>query len=478
MNIRKIAELCSKGKYVEILEENLKDAKRLKYTGSLQKRQNNADLLFYFLVACEGLGLYCDYLDILQKYNENDPLKYTNRNKSTVIKMVTFELEALIYCLYNNESEQLGIDYDIPNKIEEELAFLDELVKETGVQYTERQVELKNLYEDYFNGRLPIYTVSFLYPFEPIIENHIFDLSQCLPYISLDVERVPRETDNYTKFTVTAYGLIKPDSFWQGPKWETREKLPPVRKALDIVNMLLLYAVKASPGKMVLPCSIEQVSTVDNMYQYRWDKSGTILGGIITSTDFSSQWVGGNAQWHKFSDEELQITNDALVRSYGSKPFVRIYHNATNLLSAGFNAEAFLLFCSCGEGMIHHWCEEIATIKGIRNEYLSFANEKVSKCDSCGYYNGKESEKPRKDMVRSIYENLTFLQKRDCITKSERNRLKAYFSRLRSNDLRNIISHGADYAVSRKDAENAEKALLDMQQCFLEIEDRLKQESL
>lgn len=468
MKVEEISTLFSKGRFGELIEQHLKEAKSMKYTTNIQERNTNADLLFYFLAACEQCGLYCDYLDVLQKYNENDPIEYTKKDKRTVVKILTFQLESLIYCLYNNYEEQLGIDYDISVKTKEVIAHLDKLVKEVGGQYTKRQIELKALYEDYLENRLPIYVVEFLYPFEPIVKNYTFNLSPCFPYISLEVKNVPRDTDCYTAFVITAYGLIKPDSFWKGPKWETREKFPPVKRSLDVVNMLLLQAVKASPGKMVMPYSIEQVSTV-SMFQYRWDMSEPILRGTITGTDFCSQWIGGNAQWHQFTDEELHKLNDALIDTYNSKSFVTTFHHATNLLSAGFNTEAFLLLCACGEGLTYHWCEEIAESHGILAEYQEFSRSKISKCDLCGYYKGDKDKKPFGAIEPTLYANLTYLKDHNCITKQEQTKLNRLLSKVRNDELRNKTIHGSNYKVSKQEAECSLQALLRMQECFVEI---------
>ncbi len=288
-----IKVLFAQGNWEMILDNYLSRIKDINITNKSEKNHKNIELLYYLLEACMRCGCYCDYLNVLKKYYKVFPADFINSTQQQVMTITTFALEALVYCLYNNEPEKLGLEYNIEEHINKVIDFQDSLIKKYEVDYDKSQLDLRLLFDDYKNRRMPIYTVEYLYPFEPIVEDYIFDLSPCYPYISLEVKKVPRDKDNYTSFKFKAYGLIKPDPWWQGSKWENREKMPSVKKTLPIVNMLLLQAVKASPGKMVVPYSIEQVSTV-SMFQYRWDENEPILRGTITSTDFGAQWVGGN----------------------------------------------------------------------------------------------------------------------------------------------------------------------------------------
>lgn len=214
-------ELFSRGRFFDLVDQYLEQGYKIYPSHDSQKNRKNLDLLYHLLAACQQCGYYCNYLDILEKYNQILPLKHVSRNKQSLIIILDFALESLLYCLYNNESENLGIKYDIPEKIEKVISFQDNLLQECSTLYSKRQTELRNLYEDYKVGKLPIYTVEYLYPFEPVVKDYMFDLTPCYPYISLEVKKVPREKDNYTSFKFKAYGLIKPDTWWRGPKWET-----------------------------------------------------------------------------------------------------------------------------------------------------------------------------------------------------------------------------------------------------------------
>ncbi len=338
-----------------------------------------------------------------------------------------------------------------------------------------RKEELRMLYDDYKNERMPIYAIEYLYPFEPIVTDYTFDLSPCYPYISFEVKKVPRGIDNYTSFKFKAYGLIKPDTVWRGPKYETSTKMYPIKDSLDIANMMLLQAVKASPGKMVLPYSIEQVSTA-SMFQYRWDEKEPILGGTITGTDFTTSWVGGNAQWHQFTDEDMQKLNRQIIKTYNSKPFVTTFHNAVNLLSAGFYLEAFTLLCFCLEGMTYHWFEEISLLHGIFNEYVTYRTTKISPCDTCEFIADSVEKKPCNAMEPSLFANIKFMLQNNCITQNEAKKIQRLIAKIRNDKLRNKTVHGENSKASKKIVEESLQGIMELQNVFVEIAERAVQE--
>lgn len=464
-------ELFSRGRFFDLVDQYLEQGYKIYPSHDSQKNRKNLDLLYHLLAACQQCGYYCNYLDILEKYNQILPLKHVSRNKQSLIIILDFALESLLYCLYNNESENLGIKYDISEKIEKVISFQDNLLQEGSSPYSKRQTELRNLFEDYKAGKLPIYTVEYLYPFEPVVKDYMFDLTPCYPYISLEVKKVPREKDNYTSFKFKAYGLIKPDTWWRGPKWETREKSPPIRKSLEITNMMLLLAVKASPGKMVMPYSINQVSTA-SMFQYRWDEKETILGGTITGTDFTSDWVGGNTPWHQFTDAEMIELNRYIIGTYKNKAFVTTYHHATNLFSAGFYLESFSLLCSCAEGMIYHWFDEIAKNNSIREEYSIFRNKKLSKCDTCEYFSSQTAKKPYDGMPPSIFANIDFFYKKKCITKEDAKKMRRLLLKIRADQLRNSTAHGENSIVNKDTVQDSLDGITELQTLLVEISDK------
>lgn len=468
--LAEISDQFSHGDWDSILENNLNIGKEMQLTNNYEKRS----ILYYLLAACMQRGYYCDYLDVLERYYKIDSNSFFKHKVDTLKTISNYALESLLYCLYNNADENLGIEYNILEQIDKVLCFQDKLSKEPEGYQDKRRGELKALYEDYKNGRTPIYVVEYLYPFEPIIKDYVFNLSPCPPYISIEIKKVPLGENNYTRFKIKAKGLIKPDTWWMGPRWEYREKMPPIKKTLPIVNMILLQAVKASPGKMVLPYSIEQVSTA-SMYQYRYDEQKPILGGTITGTDFSAQFVGENSKWHEFTDDELLRLNQVIVSKYFSKPFVSTFHHATNLLSGGFYLESFLLLCSSCEGMAYYWCEEIAKQCGLGKEYLVFSQEKISKCDSCELFLHSGTNKPYRGMEPSLFDNFTFLVKQKCITAKEAKQLRKYLSKVRNNDLRNHTTHGANNVITQKDVNTSLDALFKLQESFEKITARIRE---
>lgn len=467
-----IFSLFSKGKFDELVGEYLGFVHEVKPSRDPQKRQENAKKVYFVLAACEQCGYYCDYLDVLKKLNELAPLRNPGWNKRDLAVMVDFALESLLYCLLNNSSEDVENKNNISEQIEKVINFQDAIIQEPGSTYfPKRKEELRVLYNDYKNKKMPIYVVEYLYPYEPIIKDYTFDLSSCYPYISLEVKKVSRDIDSYTNFKFKAYGLIKPDTFWRGPRYKTSTKMYPIKDSLKIANIMLLQAIKASPGKLVVPYSIEQVSTA-SMFQYRWDEKEPILNGTITGTAFSAHWVGNNAQWHQFTDEEMQELNKQIANTYNSKPFVTTYHNAVNLLSAGFYLEAFTLSCSCMEGMVYHWFQEISRYNGTFEKYMKYSTSKISPCDVCGFLPDSAKKKPYNGMEPTLFAHVNFMLQNNCITKDEKKNLLRLISKIRNDKLRNKTVHGENSEASKKIAEESLQGIMELQNVFIEIADR------
>lgn len=452
-----ISELYSQKKYNELIRNYLPRVSSMRVSSKVERNEKNTEILYYLLDSCYEKGYYFNLLHILKKLNEIKPVNLVNWNVEQIVFFSNAALESLLYCLMNNDSEKLGITYPIIPKVDDVISFQEELIRDHGVTLGDIPQNLRMVYADYKEGKLPIYTVDFLYPFDPIIPDYVFDLHECYPYISMEVRRVPRDADSLTSFTLKAYGFINTKFDWEGPRWETRHKFPAVKKALPIANLMLLHAVKASPGKMVLPYNIEQVSTV-SMNQYRFDGMHTVFNGLLTGTDFTAQWIGNNCRWHSFTHEEMQELNRRVVATYENKAFVTTFHHATNLLSGGFYTESFLLFCFCCEGLVYHWCGEITKSFGIYDSYIKFAMPK----------NGKR--------FPSLFANLKYLKDRECISKSEFEGLEDYIHKIRNDTLRNKIVHGMKFHASKKDAEQSLNLLLDMQDMFQTIANKCKKE--
>ena len=132
-------ELFSRGRFFDLVDQYLEQGYKIYPSQDSQKNIKNLYLLYHLLAACQQCGYYCNYLDILEKYNQILPLKHVSRNKQSLIIILDFALESLLYCLYNNESENLGIKYDIPEKIEKVISFQDNLLQECSTLYSKRQ---------------------------------------------------------------------------------------------------------------------------------------------------------------------------------------------------------------------------------------------------------------------------------------------------------------------------------------------------
>lgn len=167
----------------------------------------------------------------------------------------------------------------------------------------------------------------------------------------------------------------------------------------------------------------------------------------------------------------------SIISTYSSKSFVTTFHHATNLLSAGFNLEGFLLLCSSCEGMVYHWCEIIADTCGMGDQYRCFSQKKVSKCDDCELFkNTPTKEKRCGEMKPSAFDVVGFLTTNKCISKGESRKIKKYLSKVRNNNMRNDAVHGVNNRIGKKIAEDSLEAVFELQNVFAEIEERLKRQ--
>ena len=150
-------ELFQKGDFFEFINLNLPKIQNIRLG---RKTKNNPQIineLYYTLAACEQCGYYCDYLNVLKKLHELRPIEESNWKPETLILISNFAVEALIYCLYNNQNEQLGLQCDISEQIEKSFAYQDKLIRNQSVELTQRQRDLRELYSDYKNGKAPVY---------------------------------------------------------------------------------------------------------------------------------------------------------------------------------------------------------------------------------------------------------------------------------------------------------------------------------
>lgn len=475
--MQEIVTLYRNKQYDEILKRYLKRVKEIKYGSDERKREKNVELLYYLFGVCAEQGFYLDSIDVLKKLHELRPICFTKWTPEELRFILNAIIEALIYCLINNQIDKLNIKYDIVDEIEKAIVLQDQLCAQFTCANMERQKELRTLYEDYKSGKLPIYTIAFLYPFDPIVPNYVFDLSGCFPYISFEVSQVKRDDDSLTEYKFKAYGFINTRMDWEGPRWSDRTRFHVVAKSLSIVNLMLLHAVKASPGKMITPFSVEQVSTISSVFQYRYDGIQSIEGGLVTGTDFRAHWIGNNAKWHEFTSDEMQELNRRIVNTYDNKPFVSIFHHATNLLSAGFYNESFLLLCACCEGMFYHQCTELAKTAGIEKEYVEFSNSKKSRCAECELNKDNSKKIIDSGLPPTLFANVDFLQQHHCLSKQNAKEIKSLIHIVRNDNLRNSIAHGKDFSACRQDAENTLQALLKMQEVFVQSVKEKKGES-
>ena len=462
-----IEDLYRAGKYTEIVDGNLQHI----YNTNLQRGKPSFLKKFeetkYILFSCFYLGYYNDCLKLLKKLTATVPVSDSLWKPFERANLAKISFFSLLYALFNREEIFPETEVDISSEIDKTLEYLHPSYEAARLQLDSGFQRHIDLYNDFKQGKQPFYSVKFLYPYEPPFGEYTFNLKQCTPYITLKVCKVPRDSDCYTSFEFVINGYTNADTFWKGPAWEHRERFPAVRKVLPLLNLIILLAAEATPGKFVAPYCIEQVSSVE-LAQYAYDGSAPIHSCL--GTDFTAHWVGGNAPKRKLSNEELSYLNDRINAHYGAKHFVTLFHQAKNNISAGLYAESFLLFCICVESMLYHWCGVIADLSGKRKEYDIFCEKDISPCDSCNLYKqSKEAEKPSKGQKPNTFRHIKWLQDECGVSKADAKKLRGFIDKARNNQLRNDIVHGRDVNVTLANVNEAEKYIFMIQDIFQTI---------
>lgn len=463
-----ITDLYAQKKYDEILEKHLENALTISFNRTSRKFPERFVELKFTLYSCYHKGYFFDCIKLLKKAVGIIPFKQDYWSPQERVNLIEIAFFSLLYAYFNFDDSDFSDKDRIALGLEQVLAIISETYHSAGFVLDECIQRHIDLYKGSQKGKQPLYVVKFLYPYEPPIAVATFDLTPCYPFVSLKIDRVPRDEDCFTSFEFTVLGYTNADTFWDGPTWKNRDRFPAVKKVLPLLNIMLLLAAEATPGRFITPYCIEQVSSVE-IYQYPYDGGEAVH--LCIGTNFATQWVGGNIPKKIFSEQELQYLNQRLVNTYQAKPFVRIYHQAKNNISAGLYVESFLLFCTCAEALVYHWCGVISSLCGKEDEYKNFEVSKFSACDRCDLLiNAKSKDKPDKGREPTVFRYFDFLKDVCRISKANTRRLNSFFSKARNESLRNDVVHGRTIDVTLSHLKESEKALLDMQALFVEIE--------
>ena len=163
---------------------------------------------------------------------------------------------------------------------------------------------------------------------------------------------------------------------------------------------------------------------------------------------------GGHALVDILSAQELKgkKLDNFLQKLKNSKPLLHdeLYSNAlieyTNLNQLG----AFYLLNSATEAMVDYFLERIASKNNQFDKYQEYFDGK-SYCLECEIYKTNPTrEPPRKPIPPSPFKKLKLLQLLDVATSGEVKNLQRSMSKIRSDDLRNDLTHGRSNIIPRQ----------------------------
>ena len=114
------------------------------------------------------------------------------------------------------------------------------------------------------------------------------------------------------------------------------------------------------------------------------------------------------------------------------------------------------------------------------DKYKTYKVEKVSKCDTCDFYvkSQKKKTKPDDGRIPSLFSNVSFMRKQNCITKEEERSIHQLISLVRSGNLRNRTVHGDNDIITKQIVEQSLQGILDLQELLTRIVNNKKQEEM
>ena len=459
--IEAIKDLYIKKQYHTILDQYLDEVIAYEFEENAPDLASKVDATVMTLYSCFYCGAYNETLVLLDKVSGIKFVKWGQWK----IDFLHFRFDALFYYLFNQEEYSSNVEEIIPR--------LEEIVHKIVLEYESAGIHLDGdlssrikVFEDYKLGHMPYYDVEFLYPYEPPFGGGVLDLTGCGPFISLTIKAVPRDKDVFTSFSFRITGYTNTDTFWPGHTWKSKERLPVVRKTLPTLNLILLRAMCAVPGKFVPLYNIEQVSSV-SITSYAYD--GAIIRQTILSALFDAAWAGGNVPAISFNAEDFGQLSKDIRAHYGATHFFMQFYQAKNAMNAGMYVESFLMFCTAAESMLYWWIGRIAELSGVLEEYLLFSESKMTKCSECALLPSGAAY-PDEGRYPNVFQHIRFLKDQCGITNTQKRALAKCISTARNNELRNDVVHGRTNSVPLAVLKQTEEAIMQMQSTFVEIE--------
>ena len=459
-----LKDLYDKKQYQIILDQYLRDVLSYDLKVNDPDLDSKVNAIVMVIDSCHYCGAYKEILLLLNIISGVEPAKLDKWK----IGFLRFEFEALLYYLFNPREYSTSVA-DIVSRLEELIPQIVYGYESSGITLDNDLLSRIKVFEDYKQGHLPYYDVKFLYPYEPPFGEGVLDLSGCDPYISLTIKRVPREKDAFTSFSFRIVGYTNTDTFWPGHTWMDKERLPIVRKTLPTLNLILLRAMCAAPGKYVPLYNIEQVSSV-SLALYTYD--GTAVGQTLSSTFFDAAWAGGNVPTISFNAEEFELLSKDIHSHYDAAHFFMQFYQAKNAMNAGMYVESFLMFCTAAESMLYWWIGHIAELSGANEAYHLFSQSKITKCSECMLLPSGAAY-PDEGRYPNVFQHIRFLKDQCGITNAQKRALAKCISTARNNELRNDVVHGRINSVSLAVLKQAEEAIMQMQSTFVEIENEI-----
>lgn len=297
------------------------------------------------------------------------------------------------------------------------------------------------------------YCIQFKLPFSLPLPNGTYEIKYIknLQSISVNTFRANEVTSRigdryFSDIELKFKGYTHTDNYWLGPNLTNGQEFPQnANHALNAINQLIINAKLADEELRLVLTTYNDIGTISTR---QFDGNGH-LHKLSLGLGF-----GGHALVDILSAQELKgkKLDNFLQKLKNSKPLLHdeLYSNAlieyTNLNQLG----AFYLLNSATEAMVDYFLERIASKNNQFDKYQEYFDGK-SYCLECEIYKTNPTrEPPRKPIPPSPFKKLKLLQLLDVATSGEVKNLQRSMSKIRSDDLRNDLTHGRSNIIPRQ----------------------------
>lgn len=337
-------------------------------------------------------------------------------------------------------------------------------------QLEEHNAKILRMVDLILMGNDAYFTVGFNLPFALPVPDGKYDVAHPGGKMTIAVEGFAAEDvssrlddRHFSRVEVTMRGFTCTDNYWIGPSIDSDDQEPRnSRLALSVVNRVVLEAKLVDESLRIVMASQRDIGNVKTT---QYDGDGTALhlsialtfGGFALVDALSRQQV--SAEQCQLLSERLLV--DAMVMHENLYAQAVIQRGSENLVGA------YYLLNSATEAMIDRFLVSLSEKVDASNELDRFLlGESI--CGTCELFKTSPIviDPPRLANPPSPFQRLKFLQEIRVAKSLEVRRLQKLLATIRSDGLRNDLSHGRKDGIPSMVVDKAISAFRDLRYAF------------